>query len=170
MMNLVYNNEMTPYRFPALDFMKECFFSDVGAAVRRRPAKHQSLDTGFWLVAHQHSLTDSKPATGGEIFSFSIHNSWTVFSILEAHKCIFSDSKKQNKKQLFIGITGWRTWKDWDEIIGRWPSARLRDFSGRGLNCCFRQGSHSQCVKWTEQICWRVHNHTLKYWFDWEFL
>lgn len=50
----------------------------------------QASVTWHWI------LTDGKPATGGELFPFSTHNSRTVFSILEAHKCIFSDLKRQN--------------------------------------------------------------------------
>ena len=41
-----------------------------GAAVRQTPERNWSPDTGFSQVAHNCSLTDSKPATGRQIVLF----------------------------------------------------------------------------------------------------
>lgn len=53
---------------------------------------------------------------------------------------------KKTNKTLFIGKTRRRTSKEWDEIIGRWPSARLRDLQWSWVKVLF-QTRQSLCVE-----------------------
>lgn len=49
--------------------VKECFLFDLeGLLLAKGQQNVGSPDTGFRVVAHHGSLTDSKPATGGEVF------------------------------------------------------------------------------------------------------